>query len=262
MNHQNSEILSEREKITSYLSSIWDDMKNGDIFNQISKNPGSPDFLSDSLKTVDDLLAQNNLDEALRIIVDVIHYEPKNPVVINAYGSLLLQKGDIGNALAQYSSSIVFAPEYTAGFINLAAVYSYLGYIGIAKEFAKVAIDREPNQVDALRILANIAIESGDVEECTSRFLQILQLIPNDEEALKFITANIPDDISQLIILGDEAFREQCWNKAIDYYSYAVASLPAIHPIPTEINQKIQLARKQTATSEKKNESENSECSM
>ncbi len=110
-------------------------------------------------------------------------------------------------------------------------------------------LKQQPDNLDYRLLAARFAMTQGDYAKASAHFTVIVELIPNDAEALaylaqarflqkdrkldtdtrslldKALTIN-PNQITALSILGIDAFEQQNYRQAIDYWSPLLAQMP------------------------------------
>jgi len=152
---------------------------------------------------------------------DVTTKSPKNGRGLMNYGNRLFAKGDYANAKVYYEKALVIYPNYALIYTNLGAVNVKLGDNVAAEEYLKKglqtnanaqrawfvyatfltiqerndeaeqslikAISILPNYYDAQSLLLTVYHKKGDWEKMKNLALKILQSIPNDEKAKKYL---------------------------------------------------------------------------
>ena len=125
---------------------------------------------------------QDNL--ALGAIRRSLKAEPNNPSIWQKYGELLCETGDCAEGLrwlvkAKHSDASLPRIDY-----DIAATHYKLMDIAGAAEHARRAVQADPNDLEALHLLATADVKLSNWKEAQTAFEQILAIKSDDVEAL------------------------------------------------------------------------------
>jgi tetratricopeptide (TPR) repeat protein len=128
------------------------------------------------------LNGQNDL--ALRAIRKSLKAEPDNPPVWQKYGELLCITNDCDAGLrwllkAQHADATLSRIDY-----DIALTDSKLMDLSGAARYAARAVESDPNDELALRLLASVDVKLGKWSEARNAFGRILAVKPNDVDSL------------------------------------------------------------------------------
>ncbi len=125
------------------------------------------------------LQSQGKLDEALKLYLEFLEENPKQPDVSNLAGFIYLQKLDLDKAMQYFNDAVSGFPcaEYLQ---NLGlAHYRKTEYEKAMECFSK-AIEFEPNNVDFIRNFAKLAKKAEQTDKGIEFFNKSLALEPED----------------------------------------------------------------------------------
>ncbi len=127
----------------------------------------------------------NGQDElALSAIRQSLKAEPENPPVWQKYGELLCSTGDCAGGLrwllkARHSDTTLPRIDFDIAATN----YKLMDLAGAA-QYAARAVEAQPNDLNALQLLATADVKLAQWKEAETAFTRVLQLKPDDVEAL------------------------------------------------------------------------------
>jgi protein O-mannosyl-transferase len=127
---------------------------------------------------------------------DTVEKNPESWMVQNSYAAVLMEKGQIDDALLHFQKALELNPESIVA-------HSDLGYLLLQKgrvdeSFAQLqkALEIEPNYAAAHFNLANTLLQLGRIDEAVFHLEKALALNPSDAEAQKnlaWVLATCPD---------------------------------------------------------------------
>lgn len=123
-------------------------------------------------------------DSALRAIRLSLKAEPDNISVWQKYGELLCGTGDCGEGLkwllkAQHADATLPRIDY-----DIAATDFKLMDLAAAAQYGARAVESQPNDVTALRLLATVDVKLAQWQDAKHAFERILAFKPDDVESL------------------------------------------------------------------------------
>jgi tetratricopeptide (TPR) repeat protein len=95
------------------------------------------------------------------------------------FGSALLSKGKVDEAIAQYQKALQISPDYALANNNLGSALLQKGRVNDAVALFQKALQIDPDYADAHVSLGNVLIHEGKVDEATAQFQKALQIEPN-----------------------------------------------------------------------------------
>lgn len=125
------------------------------------------------------LQSQGRLEEAQKIYTDFLNANPKQPDVSNLLGLVFLQKNDLDKAMQYFEYAVEGFPcaEYCQ---NLGLVqYKQKNYGQAMENFSK-AVEFEPENVEFIRNLAQMAKKANQTDYGIAFFEKCLKLDPDD----------------------------------------------------------------------------------
>jgi tetratricopeptide (TPR) repeat protein len=130
----------------------------------------------------------------------------------NNLGVVLLQKGQVDEAIIHYQKALEINPHYADAHFNLGAILFQNGQVDAAAIHFKEALEINPDDVDAQNNLGLALLQKGQVDEAIDHFKKALEINPNDAD----VNSN----------LGDIFLQERQIDKAIICYKKALKIKP------------------------------------
>ena len=123
-------------------------------------------------------------DLALRAIRQSVKAEPDNASVLQKYGELLCSTGDYAGGLkwlnrAEASDSTLPLLDYDLGWAN----FNLMDFTNAAK-YSALAVEKHPNDVNALRLLASAQVKLERWQDAKDSFERMLVFTPQDADVL------------------------------------------------------------------------------
>ena len=106
----------------------------------------------------------------------------KNPdswMAHNNLGNLVLQKGEVDRALAEFRAALAIRPDYAEAHNNLGNTLFQQGHLDEAFPHLQRALEIKPAFPDADNNLGNALMQMGRVDEAIDRYQNALQANPN-----------------------------------------------------------------------------------
>jgi tetratricopeptide (TPR) repeat protein len=95
------------------------------------------------------------------------------------FGTALLSKGKVDEAIVQYQKALQISPDYTLAENNLGNALLKKGRVDDAVALFQKALRIDPDYADAHVSLGNVLFQKGKVEEAMAQFQEALQIMPN-----------------------------------------------------------------------------------
>lgn len=146
----------------------------------LRQTTGAPGLVP--LNEAEACLMRGDLDNAQELFSAALDNDP-------AHGHLGLARcaqlrGELHAALGHLQAVELFAPDHAALGNDLGVVYSELGQFAQAYRVLIAAADRDRSDPVPLRNLLHIAMAQRDNERCIDYCQRLLEIDPNDREAL------------------------------------------------------------------------------
>ncbi len=128
-------------------------------------------------------------------------------------GEFLMNQGNYSLAVLEFQDALDLDPNAPTIHISIADAYRRLGKNKRAENHLLVALELDPNEIEALEMLGQIYIVQNDIVAAELHFKNLLN--------------RYPDNIDYLFTLADIARVQKKWDLAIDYYisAYKINSL-------------------------------------
>ena len=121
-------------------------------------------------------------DDEMQLWREVLQHQPNNYMAHNNFGRLLLNSGQIPDAIKHLRLSVAQKPDYYPAFNNLGVALDHSGRYAEAIEALNEALRIDPVYTNALVNLANTLQQVGRLREAREKLQQALQLRPDDAE--------------------------------------------------------------------------------
>lgn len=156
----------------------------------------------------DVLMDKGQLDDAIKYYRKAVELRPGYAQAQSNLGNLLLRKGQTDEALSHLEKALKFAE----GFNNVASGYMQKGKIEEAITYYQRAIEIDPNYAEAHNNLGVALLQNGRIEEAITHYQEAIHLKPNSAE----FQCN----------LGNAWTRKNAWTDAIAAYQAAIQAKP------------------------------------
>ena len=132
--------------------------------------------------------------------------DDKQGLALNHFmqGQFLLNQGNYALAVLEFQDALVLDPNAITIHISLADAYRRLGKEKRSKEHIIIALELDPQDIEAMRMLGQIFIREKNFIEAEKIFIKLNKLDP--------------ENLDYLYVLADLAKIRKNWNMAIDYY--------------------------------------------
>jgi protein O-mannosyl-transferase len=114
---------------------------------------------------------------------DTLERNPDCWLAHNDLGNILLQKGQVTEAMAHFLKSLDIKPDDTDAHNNLGTAFLDMGKVDDAIQQYQKALAINPNLAETHYDLANILIQKGQLDEAIAQYQAALALDPNIAEA-------------------------------------------------------------------------------
>lgn len=144
----------------------------------------------------------------------------RNEVALHHFiqGEFLLNQGNYALAVLEFQDALEADPNASTIHVSIADAYKRLGKTKRAEDHLHIAIELNPEEIDARQMLGQLYLSHKRYQEAEMEFLELNRLDPYNGE--------------YLAILGDLAKMQYNWNAAIDYYMAAYGVNPSsISPV-------------------------------
>ena len=131
----------------------------------------------------DVLLEKGELNEALGHYREVLSIAPENPEVFYNIGIVSALMGKADDAEKSYTEAIRFDPDLTRAYNNLGVLLSETGRYSEAAERFKAALEQDPGNVETLVNLGVALKGLGRIEEAVERYEEALRKNPDYTKA-------------------------------------------------------------------------------
>jgi tetratricopeptide (TPR) repeat protein len=121
-------------------------------------------------------------DDETQLWREVLQHQPNNYMAHNNFGRLLLNSGQIPDAINHLRLSVAQKPDYYPAFNNLGVALDHSGQYAEAIEALKEALRIDPVYTNALLNLSNTLQQLGRLSEAREKLERALELRPDDAE--------------------------------------------------------------------------------
>jgi len=129
------------------------------------------------------LLQKGQVDEAMVDYQRALEINPNYAEVRNNLGTALLQKGQPDEAIVQFRKALAIDPNYVTAHDNLGNALLLKGQMDEATAQFQKALDIDPNYVNAHNSLGNVLLHKGQVDEAIVQFQKALKIDPSFAQA-------------------------------------------------------------------------------
>ena len=140
-------------------------------------------------------------------------------------GQFLLNQGNYALAVIEFQDAILLDPNAITIHISIADAYRRIGKVQRALDHLDIALDIDPNDLEAMQMQGQLHITENSIEEAESVFLRLNKLDP--------------ENLDHLYVLADIAKVKRKWSEAIDYYLNIYDQNP---DVPGVLQQALQLS--------------------
>ena len=133
-------------------------------------------------------------------------------------GEYFLNQGNYAMAILELQEALQLDPNASTIHVSIADGYRKLGKYNRAESHLGIAIELNPEEIEAIEMLAQIKINKQDYSEAENLYLSLNKLNP--------------DNVDYIFMLADLAKLKKEWEQSIDYYieafkinSFAISGL-------------------------------------
>lgn len=184
----------------------------------LANDPSNYELLANKALT---LHAMNNYVTAIELYKQLLEKQPNERLKQNltaatiAYGFSLYDKQDYGQAILYFEDAIELNEKEASAYFGYAKANEKMGCIEVALENYKKAVSLEPDNVEYSTALT--AFEASHKIEAAKTVAAGVQEAKPQEVTMSY---------EELVKKGDEAYKMQKYNDAVDYYTKAVIFSP------------------------------------
>ncbi len=129
------------------------------------------------------LVNKGQLDEAISQYQMALEINPSHIEARNDLGVALAQKGRLDEAMAQFQTALGLDPNHASSYYNLGIVLIQKGRVDEAIAQFQKGVDLAPNSADAHTDLGGALLQKGLVDEAIVQYQEALRLKPGDNNA-------------------------------------------------------------------------------
>jgi Tfp pilus assembly protein PilF len=127
------------------------------------------------------LLDRGEIKEALPHFEKALELQPDDKVALNNLGQIHLQRGKVDEAIACYRKALADDPNYTTAHNNLAVALLQKGEASEALVHLQRVQKKLPNSADIHRLVGMALLQNGQLKEAMAEFQKSLDLQPATE---------------------------------------------------------------------------------
>lgn len=158
------------------------------------------------------LIQKGEVDEAMAQFQQALQLNPKDPPSWNNVGNVLLHWGKVDEAIPYFQKSLQLNSDYVEARNNLGSALLQKGKVDQAIAQFQKGLQIDPNSVEALGNLGNVMLQEGKADEAIAYYQKALRLSPHN--------ANLYNN------LGNALSRQGHFEQAIAYYQAAIKLEP------------------------------------
>jgi len=126
------------------------------------------------------LLNRGQLGAAMARFQKAIEINPNYAGAYNNLGNALLQKGQVDEAIQQFRNALKLSPNFAQAYYNLGNALLQKGQVVEAIQQYQIALKINPNYSEARNNLGNVYLQIGQVGEAVAQFQEALRLQPDN----------------------------------------------------------------------------------
>lgn len=134
---------------------------------------------SSKIKTAILLHQNNQIAEASRIYLDILHDEPSHVEALHLLGVISFQQDNIDQAIELIHKAITITPNYTAAQNNLGLAFRAKGRLEDAMNAFENTIKLDPNHPKVLNNLGVVFMSQGKLKDAMATFRDGLKMSPD-----------------------------------------------------------------------------------
>ena len=136
--------------------------------------------LKNKVIEINNLIGLNNFPQALLKCESLIKKLPNNSYLLNLYGLILQQLGQVEKSIIYFQKSLSFQENNYPAMNNMANSYKNLFKFEKAENLYKKIINDDPKNIKALNNYANLKKELNQFKNAKELFLKALKIEPNN----------------------------------------------------------------------------------
>jgi protein O-GlcNAc transferase len=136
-----------------------------------------------AVETAWQLLAQGKRDQAVTLLRDLIHADPRNADALLLLGSVLMESGERTESIAQLGEAVRLLPKSADAHNALGEAYNAFGETTAARPEFERAVELDPRHAQAHANLAAILVEQGDAQGAIPHLDQAIRLFGDRPDA-------------------------------------------------------------------------------
>jgi tetratricopeptide (TPR) repeat protein len=129
------------------------------------------------------LLQKGNMNDAIAHFQTALQIKPDYVEAHNNLGGVLLKKGRVDEAIAQYQTALQIKPDNAETYYNLGNALRRKGKVDEAIAQYQMALQIKPDYAEAHINLGNALLQKGKVDEAVAQYQTALQIKPDLVEA-------------------------------------------------------------------------------
>jgi tetratricopeptide (TPR) repeat protein len=129
------------------------------------------------------LIAQGKRDQALALLRNLIHSEPRNADARLLLGSILMEEGQRSESLAQLAEAVRLLPKSAEAHNALGEAYNTFGEPTAARPEFERALGLDPRHAQAHVSLAALLLQEGDAKAAIPHLDQAIRLLGRGPDA-------------------------------------------------------------------------------
>ena len=136
-----------------------------------------------AVETAWQLLAQGKRDQAVTLLRDLIHADPRNADARLLLGSVLMENGERSESIAQLSEAVRLLPKSAEAHNALGEAYNAFGETSAARPEFERAVELDPRHAQAHVNLAAILLQQGEAARAVPHLDQAIRLFGRRADA-------------------------------------------------------------------------------
>jgi len=158
------------------------------------------------------LIQKGEVDEAMAQFQKALEINPQDPPTWNNVGNVLFHWGKVNEAVPYFQKALQLNPDYTEALNNLGSALLQEGKVDEAMAQFQKVLQINPDSVEAHGNLGNAMLQEGKVDEAIAQYQKALQISPNNP--------NLYNN------LGNALSRQGQFEQAIAHYQAAIKLEP------------------------------------
>ena len=127
------------------------------------------------------MLQRGDLANAVPYAAKAVLVDPRSPYALNTLGLVLKQAGQIAAAASCYQKALLIDDDFADAYSNLGVILRAEGHLLRAIEYYRRALDLNPTLGETYNNLANAYQEIGELSEAVDAYLQAADQMPDSD---------------------------------------------------------------------------------